>query len=123
MLYLARTSAIAACGSDAELFYNRLTKCVRELYELRQQGGVLYKYVLWPMVVCGVEAVLQQDGQQLQSLCGLLEQTTMDLGTLSMREAAMFLNELWVSGTKRELESPSQPHMDWDTIFDRLHYS
>lgn len=116
VLYLIRTSYTGTYRDATDLFYGRLTKCIRELYELRQGGGTLYKYVLWPMVVCGNEAVLRSDEQQTKSLCGLLEQTTMDLGTLSMREAAVFLNELWLAGLRKDLET-NRPHMAWDDIF------
>jgi hypothetical protein len=119
VLYFTQTSSKDTYKDDADLFYSRLTKSVRELYELRQQGGTLYKYILWPMVVCGVEAVLRSDGQQTRSLCELLQQTTMDLGTMSMREASQFLERLWIDGTEREPASSNQLHMDWDTIFDR----
>ncbi|KAF3033405.1 hypothetical protein E8E12_000295 [Didymella heteroderae] len=118
VLYLIRTSSTHACEGDTDYFYSRLTKCIRKLYGLRQQGGTLYKYVLWPMVVCGVEAITRSDERQTKSLCLLLEQTTMDLGTLSMREASVFLNELWLAGMKLVIESSSRPNMDWDTIFD-----
>ncbi|KAF3051089.1 hypothetical protein E8E11_001317 [Didymella keratinophila] len=117
VLYLIRTSYTGTNQDTADLFYGRLTKCIRALYGLRQEGGTLYKYILWPMVVCGVEAILQSDEQQTKSLCELLEQTTMDLGTLSMREAAVFLHELWLASTQTVLEPSHQPRKDWDTIF------
>lgn len=119
VLYLVRTSPTGTYKDAADLFYGRLTKCIRELYELRQEGGTLYKYILWPMVVCGVEAVVRNDERQMKSLCGLLEQTTMDLGTLSMREAAKFLDELWLTSTKTDHASSSRVPLDWDTIFGR----
>ncbi|KAF2624797.1 hypothetical protein BU25DRAFT_373644 [Macroventuria anomochaeta] len=103
---------------DCALFYSRLSKAVRELYDLRQHGGVLYKYILWPMVICGVEAIVRKDEQQLRVLCESLERTTMDLGTLSMREAAIFLGELWNRNIKRVAELPSKTNLIWDDIFD-----
>lgn len=117
VLYLIRTSCLGMYKEAAKLFYGRLTRCIHELYELRQEGGTLYKYVLWPMVVCGVETILRSDEHQMKSLCILLEQTTMDLGTLSMREAAVFLNEQLLATTKPHLESASPSPTDWDTIF------
>ena len=117
VLYLIRTLSTGKYKDAADLFHDRLTKCIRELYELRQEGGTLYKYVLWPMVVCGIEAVLRSDERQMKFLCGLLEQTTMDLGTLSMREAAVFLNEQWLATTKANLEPARPSPLDWNTIF------
>lgn len=119
VFYLVRTSDTATCGSDAELFYSQLKSSIRELYELRKNGGVLYKYILWPMVVCGVEAVFRQDDEQLQYLSKVLEETTIDLGTLSMREASQFLNKLWIDSTKIQVDRTNPLRMDWDTIFDR----
>lgn len=116
VLYLIRTSYMDTYKEAADLFYGRLAKCIRELYELRKEGGTLYKYILWPMVVCGVAAVLRSDERQMKSLCGLLEQTTMDLGTLSMREAAAFLDELWLASLRENLET-DRSHRAWDDIF------
>jgi hypothetical protein len=124
ILYLART-----CGTSLEAnieeprddyetsSYSRLSSSIRELYDLRQCGGVLYKYILWPMVICGVETVARKDEQQLRLLCKSLEWTTVSLGTLSMREAAVFLDELWKSHNERSDRSSEKVVIDWDAIF------
>ncbi|KAJ4985510.1 C6 zinc finger domain protein, partial [Stagonosporopsis vannaccii] len=121
MLYLTHCSNMKPSAADECLVvddhYTRLKNGVRDLYDLKQHGGVLYKYILWPMVVSGVEAVICNDEQYLQYLCELLEQTTIDLGTLSMREASIFLQQLWISNDRRVVGSSNEPKLNWDTIF------
>ena len=124
ILYLARTCGTSPEATTEELrddygtsSYSRLSSSIRELYDLRQCGGVLHKYILWPMVICGVETVARKDEQQLQLLCELLEWTTVSLGTLSMREAAVFLGELWRSHNERSDGSSKKVVIDWDAIY------
>ncbi|KAJ8111740.1 hypothetical protein OPT61_g5740 [Boeremia exigua] len=127
LLYLARSSGTDMSVADEssidddgdDLSYSRLICAVHDLYNLKQHGGVLHKYILWPMVISGVEAVARNDEPHLKSLCELLEQTTIDLGTLSMREAAVFLEGLWTSENQRSIETRKKLKMDWDTVFDR----
>jgi hypothetical protein len=111
------TSNARSSESTSTSAYEELIKATRELYDLRERGGVHYKYILWPMVICGIESVAKQDESQLQFLCESLEQTTTDLGTLSMREAAVFLQQLRRNGTERSVESPDKVDLEWDTIF------
>lgn len=120
VFYLIRTSVVNPIGAteeDINLFYTRLRNAIRNLYKLKQNGGVLYKYILWSMVISGIEAVLRNDEQHVRYLCDSLEQTTIDLGTLSMREASTFLKNLWDSNTKRTNDVPGYLKLDWDTVF------
>lgn len=122
ILYFIHCSETEISRIDEDLIihhHTQLKNAVRDLYDLKQHGGVLYKYILWPMVVSGVEAVILNDEEHLRFLCELLEQTTIDLGTLSMREASVFLEELWASKRRRIAAVPNELPLDWDTIFVR----
>ncbi|KAF2996029.1 hypothetical protein E8E13_002445 [Curvularia kusanoi] len=96
--------------------YKRLVDTIQTLYDLKQKGGVHFKYILWAMVINGVEAITRNDERQLRFLCEKLEQMTIDLGTLSMREAGIFLDELWTNTMTKRGET-SDVYVDWDTIF------
>lgn len=125
-LYFARTLGTGMSstesdwvGDERDVDYNQLVQAIQELYNLKSQGGVHYKYILWPMVVSGVEAVDRSDKRQLRFLCERLQQTTIDLGTLSMREASVFLEELWSKRGRSDAESPgSTTKVDWDAVFE-----
>ena len=122
ILYFIHCSEMDISGVDEDLVlyhHTQLKNAVCDLYDLKKHGGVLYKYILWPMVVNGVEAVMLNDEEHLRFLCELLEQTTIDLGTLSMREASIFLEELWVNNKRRTAERSNELPLDWDTIFVR----
>lgn len=126
LLYHVQSRAPIVSVSSQNIFhhfrtstYDRLSKAIRKLFSLRQQNGLHYKFVLWPMVINGLESIIRQDEHQLRFLCKSLEQTTVDLGTLSMREAAVFLNELWSSSTNKETEPSSKAGIDWNASFYR----
>lgn len=126
ILYLVQACA-SSINADEEYLvedivtptHRTLDETTRKLFELRQNGGVHYKYILWPMVVCGVLSIIRKDEEQLRFLCESLERTTVDLGTLSMREAAVFLGQLWESSIQGTAETSGNIILDWDAIFHR----
>lgn len=125
-LYLIQTCA-RDFGSSGEFSsenisaaaYDELSKSTHELLSLREHGGVLYKYILWSMVILGIESVSRRNERQVVFLCESLEQSTKDLGTLSMREASIFLNGLWESSAIQEAGPSKESFMNWDVIFER----
>lgn len=126
-LYLIRTCASDTHAAGQHLIgdiisptYTTLRTTTRELFTLRQHGGVHYKYILWPMVICGIHAVARKDKEQVMFLCESLERTTLDLGTLSMREASVFLSELWDRRERSTEQSRgNEGGVLWDEIFQR----
>lgn len=123
-LYYVQSCAPPVSVSSQDTFknvrtstYSSLCKATCKLFSLKQQKGIHYKFVLWPMVINGLESIIRQDEHQLRFLCKSLEQTTIDLGTLSMRDAATFLNELWSTSTNKEAELSGKIDINWDGLF------
>jgi hypothetical protein len=64
--------------------YRILDAAVIDIFQQSVHRGTHYKFVLWPLVICGIETVARGHGVKLQFLCEALEKTTIDLGTLAM---------------------------------------
>ncbi|KAH5182148.1 hypothetical protein HBH68_176670 [Parastagonospora nodorum] len=124
-LYLFQScSPTADCSTGDELqnntrraTYHILVKSITELFGRRLQGCTHYKYVLWPMVICGIESAARGERNDLKFLCSSLETTTLDLGTLSMREAAEFLENVWAGCGLRRSHLMDCVAIDWDETF------
>ncbi|KAK1912981.1 hypothetical protein P3342_004917 [Pyrenophora teres f. teres] len=98
--------------------YDILLNSIMELFDRRLQGGIHYKFILWPMVICGIEAAARRGRTDLEFLCSSLETTTLELGTLGMREAAEFLKNVWTDCELRWSHSNCLA-IDWDDTFKR----
>jgi hypothetical protein len=106
-------------GDVRTLHYHSLSTAIQELFVSKLCGGIHYKYVLWPMLICGIESVARRDTLRTRFLCESLEQTTLDLGTLSMREASILLEKL-ESNSAHDITGTSYGmNMGWDRIFQR----
>jgi hypothetical protein len=97
--------------------YHTLVSSITGLFDRRLQGGTHYKFVLWPMVICGIESAACGERVNLQFLCSSLETTTLDLGTLGMREAAQFLETVWADCELRRSPLTDCVTIDWDKTF------
>ncbi|KAL4910288.1 hypothetical protein BDW74DRAFT_173744 [Aspergillus multicolor] len=123
--------------------YASLTTSIAALFKLASDsdapsgsgsgGGrtLLHKFVLWPMVIAGVESAARGDKVFQDYLTHKLNMLTVELGTMAMREAAGFLEGLWrkfaaerqgqgaytevANGTTLE---DGRVDVDWDGIFD-----
>lgn len=95
-----------------------LYAAITDLFGQRLQGGTHYKFVLWPMVICGIELIAEGQQQKLHVLCDALENMTLDLGTFAMREAATFLSSLW-SDYETMRHTFNYAAIDWDEAFKR----
>jgi hypothetical protein len=126
ILYLFQTCAFGLPiddehnGEDVRtLYYHSLSTAISELFVSKLCGGVHYKYVLWPMLMCGIGSVARRDTLLTRFLCESLEQMTLDLGTLSMREAAILLEKLESNSAYDITETSHGINMEWDRIFER----
>jgi hypothetical protein len=127
ILYLFQSYKLATKsvlqGADLDhirvVIYRTLITSIMKLFEQRMHGGTHYKFMLWPIVICGIESAARGQHWDLKSLCWVLEATTLDLGTLAMREAAAFLEVVWDYCEKRQGQSTDYMVLDWDTIFER----
>jgi hypothetical protein len=125
-LYLLQSHTSTADGKDRDelpnhtrsSIYHILLKSITELFDRRLQGGMHYKFILWPMVICGIEAAARRGRIDLEFLCSSLETTTLELGTLGMREAAEFLENVWTDCELRRSHSDCYT-IDWDDTFKR----
>ncbi|KAH6676956.1 hypothetical protein F5X68DRAFT_246002 [Plectosphaerella plurivora] len=95
--------------------YHALRYAIDWMFEAKLTGGTHHKFITWPMVIAGVEAVYLGDNEHLQSLQSRLLGVSRDLGTLAMRDAAVFLADLW---DKSRRQGPNS-HLSWDKIFSR----
>ena len=98
--------------------YQELVAGIHDLLKRKRHGGTHYKFIFWAMVICGVEAAVKQDRIELQFLHDALQETTLDLGTLAMREAAEFLLEVW-NHCEQRLTKSQRVDIVWDTVFER----
>ena len=70
------------------------------------------------MVIAGVEAVVtHRDDCQVNYICAYLRLLAYELGTLTMRQAALFLEDLAGEYRRRGPEYVYRDHDDWDEIF------
>jgi hypothetical protein len=99
--------------------YQDLTSAITETFKQRMQKGTHYKFILWPMVIGGIEAAARGNFADIEFLCRSLETMTLDLGTFAMREAAVFLRGLWDDCAKRRESPQRNAKFDWDDIFMR----
>ncbi|KAF6817851.1 C6 zinc finger domain protein [Colletotrichum plurivorum] len=73
-------------------------------------AGLLHKFVIWPMVVGGIQAALiHRDEAATKYLCAGMQSIGEELGTVSMIDGARLVAKLWSSG-----HGPAS----WDDIFD-----
>lgn len=74
--------------------------------------GILHKFVIWPLLMAGIEATLVYfDDALALSLCTRMSAVRVELGTASMLEAAQL-----VGGLKRERRDNDNLR-SWDTLF------
>ncbi|WYZ43581.1 hypothetical protein EsH8_VII_000017 [Colletotrichum jinshuiense] len=75
--------------------YCTLKGTIHWLCEQATNGGTLHKFILWPMVIAGIETVHIGDREYATFIKTQLLGLSRDLGTLAMRDAALFLDGLW----------------------------
>ncbi|KAK8019888.1 hypothetical protein PG990_005026 [Apiospora arundinis] len=102
--------------------YNTLTRCIAHLFTPRvadsPAAGRHYKFIIWPMVMAGVEAVVTyRDDHQVAYICSYLRLLAMELGTFTMRQAARFLEDLASTYQKKGATYEYKGRADWDEIF------
>jgi hypothetical protein len=120
ILYLIISTSGPRISSRGPLHANRKTtylalqQSIDWLFEAKLAGGTHHKFIIWPMVIAGIEAVYARDELHLRSLQNRLHGVTRDLGTLVMRDAAVFLGNLWDRSHGNELRHPS--YQCWDDI-------
>ncbi|KAL4936692.1 hypothetical protein BDV06DRAFT_216466 [Aspergillus oleicola] len=74
-----------------------------------------WKFIFWPLTVAGVQSVIvKRDRNDLEYICMTLHEMAADLGTLSMRDAALFLHRLW---NETSAMGPDGTLMTWDDVF------
>ncbi|KAL9619178.1 MAG: hypothetical protein Q9160_006187 [Pyrenula sp. 1 TL-2023] len=81
--------------------YRDLLSSIHSLFrrkDLRGLGATFHKFILWPLVVAGVECAIHfPAGDEFDYICRRVLEMSGELGTLSMRDAAVFLVDLWRS--------------------------
>ncbi|TDZ30874.1 hypothetical protein C8035_v002283 [Colletotrichum spinosum] len=76
-------------------------------------AGLLHKFVIWPMVIGGIQAALvHHDEKTTAYLCAGMQAIGEELGTVSMIDGARLVDRLWRSH-KNGFEPTS-----WDDLFD-----
>ncbi|KAL4792243.1 fungal-specific transcription factor domain-containing protein [Aspergillus venezuelensis] len=74
-----------------------------------------WKFIFWPLVVAGVHcAVRNRDRNDFDYICARLYEMAAELGTVSMRDAALFLRRLWAETSSL---GPDWTLKTWDDIF------
>ncbi|KAI8192206.1 hypothetical protein K4K51_006573 [Colletotrichum sp. SAR 10_75] len=108
--------------------YEALISAIRILFDQRAQrrenqdlksdppatsAGLLHKFVIWPMVVGGIQAVLvRRDDEAVGYLCSGMQSIGEELGTVSMIDGARLVEKL--SQAHRNGHEPTS----WDGLFD-----
>ncbi|KAL2855349.1 fungal-specific transcription factor domain-containing protein [Aspergillus pseudoustus] len=78
--------------------------------------GAYWKFIFWPIAIAGVHcATVQRSREDHEYICDRLYEMTALLGTLCMRDAAVFIRRLW--GDAEELSSRGRVVLNWDEIF------
>ncbi|KAF4854289.1 hypothetical protein CGCSCA4_v001779 [Colletotrichum siamense] len=107
--------------------YEALISSIRILFDQRAQrrepqdrsdppatsAGLLHKFVIWPMVVGGIQAALvRRDDEAAGYLCSGMQSIGEELGTVSMIDGARLVEKL--SQAHRNGHEPTS----WDGLFD-----
>ncbi|KAL4931431.1 transcription factor domain-containing protein [Aspergillus undulatus] len=108
----------SALKNIRNLAYDSLMQALRKIFRLKTNQdckGGYWKFILWPLVIAGVQNVIvKRNRNDHDFICERLYEMAVDLGTLSMRDAAVFLNRFWddmiASGVDGLLTN-------WDDIF------
>jgi hypothetical protein len=99
--------------------YDSLMHSLRALFQLKdepQSGEAHWKFIFWPLAMAGVQSVvLKRDRIDFDYIGARLYNMTAELGTLCMRDAAVFLERLWVGASASE--SNGHRLLTWDEIF------
>ncbi|KAL4863908.1 fungal-specific transcription factor domain-containing protein [Aspergillus spectabilis] len=113
---LLTTEAANAIQTSA---YDSLMHSLRALFQLKdkpQGGEAHWKFIFWPLALAGVQSVvLKRDRNDFNYICARLYEMTAELGTLCMRDAAVFLRRLWLEASASE--SNGRLLLAWDEIF------
>jgi hypothetical protein len=118
---LPLAGSVASIGVQKDIrwiTYRTLITAITDLFNRRLHGGTHHKFILWPMVVCGIEAASRMEREDLDFLRDSLETTTLDLGSLTMREAAAFLKNVSKHCERRLDHLEDSIAVEWDKIFD-----
>lgn len=103
--------------------YNSLVETIMHLFKRRQtdfNSSRIHKFIAWPMVVAGVEAVVKhRDYIQVSRISTWLRLLTSELGTLTMRQAAKFLERLSSVYQRRGPDYQYKGGTDWDDMFGK----
>jgi hypothetical protein len=74
-----------------------------------------WKFIFWPLAIAGVQCAMERRSRDdYEYICGRLYEMTAVLGTLCMRDAAVFIQRLW--GDSKEMRVRGGG-MTWDEIF------
>ncbi|KAI8312268.1 hypothetical protein K4K61_010635 [Colletotrichum sp. SAR11_59] len=107
--------------------YDALMSSIRILFDQRAQrrepqersdppatsAGLLHKFVIWPMVVGGIQAAfVRRDDEAAGYLCSGMQSIGEELGTVSMIDGARLVEKL--SQAHRNGDEPKS----WDALFD-----
>lgn len=98
--------------------YTSLMTALRVLFELKdktQSGEAYWKFIFWPLAIAGVQSVVARHHRQdFEYICTKLYEMTAALGSHCMRDAAIFLERLWMEIS----DSGTDGHpLTWDEIF------
>lgn len=101
--------------------YQSLVEAITYLFRRRQDdfaSSRLHKFIAWPMVLAGVEAIVTyHDYRQADCISKWLRYLTLELGTMTMRQAARFLDRLSADYKIRGVTYRYKGHTDWDEMF------
>ncbi|CEL07659.1 hypothetical protein ASPCAL10815 [Aspergillus calidoustus] len=74
-----------------------------------------WKFIFWPLAIAGVQcAMVRRSRDDYEYICGRLYEMTAVLGTLCMRDAAVFIQRLWGDSEEMRVRGGG---MTWDEIF------
>ncbi|KAL3466147.1 fungal pheromone mating factor STE2 GPCR-domain-containing protein [Aspergillus heterothallicus] len=78
-------------------------------------SGAYWKFIFWPLAIAGVHCATEhRNREDYEYICERLYEMTAVLGTLCMRDAAVFIRRLWGEAGEVRLRGGA---MSWDEIF------
>ncbi|KAL4912047.1 hypothetical protein BDW62DRAFT_206843 [Aspergillus aurantiobrunneus] len=78
-------------------------------FEQKQRAETYWKFIFWPLTIAGVYSVVGKRNRS--DVEYILYEMTAELGTLCMRDAAVFLQRLWEDSAGGRVQD------GWDEIF------
>lgn len=103
-------------SEDRQTAHRACIVAITEILHQKEQKGTHYKFILWPMIICGIESAALGERLELQFLLRNLESNHFDLGTNAYSDGCEFLKEIWERCEQLRTSKQNVVHLKWNDV-------